>query len=150
LDKDFARQLIEHPGDQTTKQLFESAVGVFWVDWREADNYIVTLAADCIGCSELTAEWVGDKLHIVFRGKVTAVSLKPEPGQQDITLRALNKSLYPEFEIRYVKASDGGDTLAFMPLEPSAWSELESLYGAKVDAAFGKLASGSPLLFGGA
>lgn len=150
MNKDFARQLVEHPGDQATKQLFEDAKGVFWVDWREADNYIVKLAADCIGCSNLTAEWVGDKLHIAFRGKVTAVFLKPEPGQQDTTLRALNKALYPEFEIRYVKASDGGDTLAFMPLKPSDWSELESLFGAKVDSAFGKLEIGSPLLFGDA
>lgn len=144
MNNDFARKLIEHPGDQISHELFDEVQdGVFWVDWREADEDIVGLAAAIIGGDKLSPEWIDGNLNIKFHETLTEIPLKFEPGEQDITLLALNKAIEPEFEIRFVKASDGGDTLAFLMLDKASWSELDSVFGIKVDEAFSKIENGS-------
>lgn len=149
MNKDFARKLIEHPSDETSNELFDEAQdGVFWVDWREADEDIIGLAAEIIGGDKLAPEWIDDKLNVRFNQTLTEIPLKFEPGEQDITLLALNKAIEPEFEIRFVKASDGGDTLAFLILDKESWSELDSVFGNKVNDAFTKIESGSSFFKG--
>jgi len=139
----FARELIENPGELSTRRLFQRANGVFWVDWREASEDIVNLAAQCIGDKDLAADWIGDKLRIRFRGHLTEVPTAPGLREQDAVLLALNRAVDPEYEIRFVKASDGGDTLAFLPLGKELWSELQDRFGAKVDTAFVKIQDGA-------
>jgi hypothetical protein len=147
MNKDFARKLIEHPGEFTTRQLFERSIeGVFWVDWREADDDIVKMAAKAIGDTDLSAEWVNGKFIINHRGKSTEVPLTPKAGEQGITLATLNKALDPHFEIRFVKASAGGDTLAFMPLRKEHWAALQGIFGAKLEAAFAAVDGSSSFL----
>jgi hypothetical protein len=60
-----------------------------------------------------------------------------------MTLLALNELISEQFEIRFVKASAGGDTLAFLPLTNQDWLELDFAFGTKVDEAFGKLTPGA-------
>jgi hypothetical protein len=139
VNAEFARELIEHPGDFVTRRLFKGVDGVFLVDWREADDDIITLAAKAMNAPDLAPEWIDGKLNVKFRGKITPVPLQFKPGEQDKTLLALNKAISPEAEIRYVKASEGGDTAAFIPLGKGAWSELEAAFGSKVDDAFTRL-----------
>jgi hypothetical protein len=139
MNENFARELIECPGKDVTQRLFDGIEGVFWVDWREADERIITLAAEAIKASDLTPEWIDGKLNVQFRGRLTRVDLEFKPGEQDTTLRTLNRAIAPELEIRFVKASDGGDTLAFMPLSKDAWFELEAAFGSRVDDAFTRL-----------
>lgn len=143
MNPTFARELITNPGDRTTEKLFQSVAGVFWVDWKEGSVDIVGLAAAALGEAELGAEWSGETLRIRFRDRHSDVHIPPKPGEQDITLLALNQLIADQFEIRFVKASDGGDTLAFLPLTKQDWLELDFAFGEKVDAAFGKLAPGS-------
>ena len=143
MNPGFARELIENPGEKTTRKLFDSVPGVFWVDWREGSVDIVRLAAAAMGESELSAEWVGETLHLQFRGLKSEVPIPARPGEQDITLLALNRLIAREFEIRFVKASDGGDTLAFLPLTNQDWLEIDFAFGDRVAAAFGKLETGS-------
>jgi hypothetical protein len=140
MNKEFARRLIEHPNEETTSELFEGIDGIFWVDWREADNYIVKLASQTLTGVELKAFWADDKLKINYQGQVTEVPLRNKPGDQEITLRTLNRVIAPDFEFRFVKASDGGDTLAFMMLNKESWSELEAEFGPNVGNAFQKTA----------
>jgi hypothetical protein len=64
LNKNFARKLIGDPSQQTIKQLLAGVDGVFWVDWREADEDIIRFASEIIGSGELSPEWVGDKLNV--------------------------------------------------------------------------------------
>ncbi|WP_228277599.1 hypothetical protein [Acinetobacter dispersus] len=42
-----------------------------------------------------------------------------EGADRDTTLKALNQILQPDYEIRFCMASDGSDTLAFLPLPSS-------------------------------
>lgn len=148
MNKEFARKLIASPNDETTKELFEGVEGVFWVDWREADEDIVSLASKTIPGIELAPAWIDGKLSIRFDGKMTEIPLKFKPGEQDITLRALNQAIAPALEMRFVKASDGGDTIALMILDKESWAELESGYGAKVGEAFQKIESNTSLFYG--
>jgi len=106
MNRKFARQLIEQPGDETADEMFaEPIAGIFWVDWREGDDRIVELTAAAMGdASEPAPEWIDGNLHIRFRGNLTAVPLQFKPGEQDVTLLALNHVLAPDFEIRYVNA----------------------------------------------
>jgi hypothetical protein len=143
MNPGFARELIENPGEKTTGKLFDSVAGVFWVDWREGGVDIVKLAAAAMGESELAAEWSGETLRIKFRGQQSEVHIPPKPGEQDITLLALNRLIAREFEIRFVKASDGGDTLAFLPLTKQDWLEIDFAFGDRAAAAFGKIETGS-------
>ena len=148
---EFARLLIGQPGEASTRRLYKGAPGVFWVDWREADEDIIALAAACFGgdvagnSDELKAQWIEGKLHVSFRDRLLLVPLEFKPGEQDLTLLALNRALAPDFEIRHIKASAGGDSAAFMLLRRDKWVELETSGAAKVDAAFGRLEPGSSL-----
>lgn len=140
MTKQFASKLIENPNEGVIKQLFDGVSGVFWVDWREADDDIIRLASKTLPGTELAPVWDGQKLNISFRGERTKVPLRFKPGEQDITLRALSRAISPDFEIRFVKASGGGDTIAFMTLDKESWSELESDFGKKgVDQAFARI-----------
>ena len=137
MDTRFARRLIVEPGETTTKYLFSQRIpGVFWVDWREASVDIIQMAAAGIGTGELAPYHDKGKLYIEWRGRRTLVPLKFEPGEQDLTLVKLNSVLAPDFEIRRIEASQGGDTLAYFVLSGEAWAALEAENGDKVNAAF--------------
>lgn len=150
MDLSFAEALIVSPGDDTTKALYKGPQppGVFWIDWREADDDIIRLAAKALGRSDLAPHWDNEVLHVNFAGRLTPVPLEQKPGEQDITLAALNRALHPAFELRWIRASDGGDTLAFQILPGVGWRTLQARYGAAVDAAFARLDPARPL-FGG-
>lgn len=78
-------------------------------------------------------------LHVNFAGRLTPVPLNNKPGEQDITLAALNRALQTAFELRWIRASDGGDTLAFQILPgvglPDAAGALRRGGGCRVRAA---------------
>jgi hypothetical protein len=142
---EFAKQLITDPSETTLDQLFAGVAGVFWVDWREADEDIIAMAAQALPAEDLAPEWITEKLHVRFRGKLTEVPLAFKPGEQDITLRALNAAIAPDFEIRYVKASHGGDAAAFICLDQAGWRGLQASFGDQVGEAFAALSSDAPL-----
>ena len=146
MDLSFAETLIASPGDATTKTLYKGRhPGVFWVDWREGDDDIIELAAKALGRSDLMPKWDNDVLNVSFAGRLTPVPLQQKPGEQDITLAALNRALHPAFELRWIRASDGGDTLAFQILPGVGWRALQARYGEAVDAAFARLDPARPL-----
>ena len=64
----------------------------------------------------LTAEWVGVDLFVTYGTKRVRVPLTESAEDRHITLLALNQVLSPEFEIRMLYASVGGDTGIFIPL----------------------------------
>ncbi|MFZ6721725.1 hypothetical protein [Undibacterium sp. Ji49W] len=142
----FAQKLITEPGRETTKQLFAGAENVFWVDWREADDDIITLAANALATTDLRPQWTDDVLYINFQGNLTKIPLNFEPEEQDITLVTLNSAISAEFNIRFITASNGGDTIAFLVLDNPSWAQLESEFGEKVDSAFQKIELGAQFL----
>src|ERR1035438_7030490 len=124
---------------------------------------------------QLAGDWDDETLVIVWRGARIPVSLTKSPlttlaaspviavvdamlplsvsdallwpsrGDRHITLLALNRALSPDYEIRYVRASDD-DEPAFAPLAASDWIALNEQYGsAAVDIAFARLDEGRNL-----
>lgn len=61
------------------------------------------------------------------------------PADRHITLHTLNELLKAAFEVRVCVASNGSDTLAFLPLPADDWSALERRFGAKVAKHFRRI-----------
>lgn len=113
------------------------AGGWFWVDWRSDPEEIVEECARRLGDRTLVAEWVSDAMEIRHGARVERLVESSPHG----TLRAVNALLSPGHEARFVWASDGSDTLAFVMLAASEWEELEREVGAeRMERAFLRLA----------
>jgi len=110
-----------------------------WVDWREGDDDIISMAAEALGTPALSPVFENGQLYVRYHDQLTLVPLNFEPGEQDKTLRALNQAIAADYEIRTIKASEGGDALAFMALPLGTWQALEAEFGDRVDAAFMRL-----------
>lgn len=142
----FAVTLVEKPGEETTNALFDDLhEGIFWVDWREADEDIIRKAAKALDIKSLSPEWKDGNLYVRYNDELTFVPLEFKPGEQDKTLVALNKALSPDYEIRYVCASEGGDTIAFIGLDGDSWKDLQASFGKSVGDAFMTLTAETPL-----
>jgi hypothetical protein len=143
-------QLIEEvlrSGDEdAVDALLNDEESVFGVDWREADDAIVEYCEAMLQTGTLSAEMVnvdgppGWKLYITYKGNRGRVPHVVGPEDRHITILALNRMLSPDFEIRFCIASNGGDTLAFLPLASKDWAQLERQYGSAVAEHFYKIA----------
>jgi hypothetical protein len=142
----------------------------FWVEWNEDDDQIPGLCEAVLKTGQLAADWDGDTMVIVWRATrfpvpltkslltevagnpvtwavdaVLPLSLSdallwPSRGDRHVTLMALNRALAPDYEIRYVRASEQDDEPAFAPLTAKDWAALEQQYGADVvEASFARL-----------
>jgi hypothetical protein len=140
-----ARELITAPGDAVMKRVFEGAPGSFLVDWREEDDRIVALAAEALGEKTLRAVQKGGGMQIKFKRKTVDVPLQGDGGDRHVTLLALNEAIAPDHEVRFIRASEGGDTIAFMALARHVWTGFETQLGDRVAAAFAKLTPEEPL-----
>jgi hypothetical protein len=142
------RSLIENPGTGAAfEALCDDDASSFSVDWREEDDAILRDCEDVLKTGMLSADLEDDQLFIQFGQKRVRVPLTYSEADRHITLVTLNAVLHPDFEVRYVMASYGSDTLAFVPLPRADWLALEKQYGlAKVRAAFGTIRK-SPDLF---
>lgn len=117
---------------------------VCWVDWREQDDDIVTYCERRLQTGQLSATMEdkpnGLELQITFGGTIH----RDQVVDRDRTLIFLNSIIQPSYEIRFCKASDGNDTLAFLPLSAAEWKELETKYGAEnVNKCFEPINAGS-------
>ena len=100
---------------------------LFCVDWREADDEIVQDCAVCLNLEEsLLAELVDDKLFIIFEGKRTLAPLLNDVGDQHITICKLNDVLEGRYQIRYIVASGGSDTIGLVALSRDDWKFLDA------------------------
>lgn len=98
---------------------------VFWVDWREEDDAIVKYCEKCLNTKSLYAKmnYEGEDLFLTIQYKNQ--SYKEEVIDRDSTLKFLNRVIQDDYEIRFCKASNGNDTLAFLPLSIEEWKNLE-------------------------
>jgi len=128
---DLVELLINKPGDETTARLFEDRKHVVWVDYGDDDVFIVELTESVLGTGKLSAalEADSDYINIGYDTKTDKFPLVMDETAQHITLLRINKMLKPDFELRMVWDSDGGDTLAMIPLSSEQWTELEERYG---------------------
>jgi hypothetical protein len=126
----------------------------FWVDWREEDALIIKYCEDIIKSKKLSAQLnetedaIGFEIIISYNGNKHKIPYLGKGSDRDTTIITLNEVLKPDFEIRFCVDSDGSDTLAFLPLKSSQWTELESIFGkGKVAEHFAEITKNS-VLFG--
>lgn len=96
--------------------------------------------SDCLGDETLRAEWREDVLIIIHEGNETRVPLDAGEGDRDFTIRALNDVLQPDYAIRMLVCSHGGNTVGFTALPTADWQSLESELSQAIDDNFVKLA----------
>jgi TM2 domain len=117
----------------------------YWVDWREEDDAIPEYCEGVLKTGCLSAECVeieeepGFAVDITYKGKVTRVPLVVGAADRPITMFTLNQVLEPDYEVRYLRASECTDSWCCVPLPTSAWRELEAQYGDRVDWAFTRI-----------
>ncbi len=104
----------------------------FAVDWGEDDADIVAYCAEALELDSLTAEWRGDDLFITFDGRDVKVPLLMDVADRHITICTLNDVLSPNYEVRFLVFSHGGDTGGFAALRVADWRELEKANAAVV------------------
>lgn len=116
-----------------------------WIDWREEDEDIIRYCEDILQTGHLFAQTIdaenerGFDVVITYKGDKTTIPYEGAHTDRDITLRTLNSLLRNDYEIRFCKESDGGDTLCFIPLSNAQWMELEAAHKEQTDLKFEKL-----------
>jgi len=144
--------VLESEEQQAVQALLDDSETVFWVDWREEDESIANYCEGILQTGSLKAELIdvdtdeGFELHLYYNSRDIKVPLTFSPQDRHITLCSLNEVLQPDFEVRFVTASNGSDTLAFVPLPVSTWQELEEGYGDRIQKHFYRI-SPKPNLF---
>jgi hypothetical protein len=137
--------VLESPTDEAIRTLLHDSSTVFWINWRQEDETIAQSCESVIQSSDLFGESVesdmpeGYQVFVRFRDRREQVPLSYSRDDRHITLCALNRVLAPEYEVRFCIDSNGGDTLAFLPLASDVWAELELRYGNEVAQRFYKM-----------
>jgi len=145
-------RLLKSPSKDNAAALLEDESAVFHVDWREEDDAIARYCEAILRTGSLAAKLVdieaepGFELYISHAGKKVTVPLVVGPADRHTTLRAINRVLAPDYEVRVCVASNGMDTLAFLPLSAADWKVLEGKYGLQVAKHFRKIEK-TPNLF---
>jgi hypothetical protein len=152
MNRELLTRVLESPSDDAIQALFDDEDTIFWVDWREEDDAIVQYCEARIQTGSLSAEVVevdtddGFEIYINYKNKRVKVPLTYSLQDRHITICSLNEILSPDYEIRFCIDSKGSDTLAFLPLSSSDWSDLERRHGDAVSQRFCRIAA-SPNLF---
>ncbi len=129
IPKTIERHIASPDDEAATDALFEDETKLFWVDWRDEDDAIVDYCESVLSTGSLASEWDGLKLFIRYKDTRHEVPLTHSGVDRHITMVALNEVLAGEHEIRFLWASDGGDTLAFVLLGADEWADLEQRHG---------------------
>jgi len=119
------------------------------VDWKEYDEHIIDYCIDILQNKELIVEVDEDieeergiDIFITYKGVKTKIEYEPEYTDRDTTIKALNKSISEDYEIRFCKECDG-DTLFFVPLTHKQWLKLEKNHPNTINEKFEKIETDS-------
>ncbi|TWU22864.1 hypothetical protein Pla52o_23930 [Novipirellula galeiformis] len=141
MEQSLRQWLTERDEGAIDDAFFENECPHFFaVDWREDDADIVRYCADCLGNIAIRGEWRDDTLVIIRNGNETTVPLANDEGDRDVTIRALNGALQPDYEIRLLVCSYGGDTAGFAVLASADWQSLDAELSQAASENFVKLA----------
>ena len=141
MEQALRQWLIDRDEDAIDAAFFGNGCPHFFaVDWGEDDADIVQYCADCLGDDAIRGEWRDDSLVIIRNGNETTVPLMNDEGDRDVTIRTLNDVLQPDYEIRLLVCSHGGDTAGFVVLPAGDWQILDAELPESADANFIKLA----------
>ena len=146
MNLDLIIAALEDPSNESVNALLDDQQTVFWVDWREEDDAIPNYCESILQTGHLSGELVqvdahpGFEIYVCYQEKRIKVPLTVSASDRHITICTLNHALVPDYEVRFCIASNGNDTLAFLPLPLTTWAELEERYGDRVGELFYKIA----------
>jgi len=123
---DTVSSLLVTPSEGTLDRLFNDAQTVFWVDFRAEETEVIEACERVLATGDLSFQLDGESLSINRNGTSNVVPLTFSLADRHIVILCLNKLLAPDYEIRFCIASNGMDTLAFVPLSVNRWLELEA------------------------
>ena len=110
---------------------------IFWVDWREYDEDIVSYVNDELS-EEDQIEWAttpSEKegaLDIVILKKDEKEAVIPyaeDAWDRDTTLKSIGKFIDDKYKLSWFKPSLGGDTLSFAVIGNEDWEKLAAEFG---------------------
>lgn len=110
---------------------------IFWVDWREYDEDIVSYVNDELS-EEDQIEWATTPSE--KEGALDIVTLKKDEKEavipyaedawdRDTTLKSIGKFIDDKYKLCWFKPSLGGDTLGFVVIENEGWEKLAAEFG---------------------
>ena len=108
------------------------------VDWREEEESLVGYVTDVIPEAGLSVAWdeSGDDLVLSYMGKSAPVGLTMSPRDRYITIRAINRLLAGDYEMRLFNVSYMSDTHSFYVKPAAWWREAEQAHPAEMARVF--------------
>lgn len=123
--------------DRDIQALLSDRATVFHVDWREGLLDIVGLVGDRVPDGVLTIAALSDEELTLASGERTEVVVfSDSPADRNAILRASDRVLRPEYELRLCLDTQATDTLGFLCLSAAAWAELEEAHPSAVATRF--------------
>ena len=118
-------------------ETFFDSENIFWVDWREYDEDIVSYVNDELS-EEDQIEWATTPSE--KEGALDIVTLKKDKKEEvipynengwdrDTTLKSIGKFIDDKYKLFWFKSSLGGDTLGFVVIENDGWEKLIAEFG---------------------
>lgn len=113
---------------------YENAANYLVIDWREEDDKVVAACRNALldgSQAELKFTSVENDDHCSATGilkygdRSLEIEIPFSHKSRYILLRAVNQILSPDYEIRLIRHSLGGDTHEFMLFSRQQWSEIQ-------------------------
>ena len=110
---------------------------IFWVDWREYDDDIVSYVNDELS-EEDQIEWATipsekegalDTVILKKDEKEAIIPYDEDKWDRDTTLKSIGKFIDDKYKLCWFKPSLGGDTLGFVVIENDGWNKLIAEFG---------------------
>jgi len=124
-----------------------------WIDWREEDENIINYCENILQTKQLSVETIdaenerGFDTIITYKGQQTVIPYTGKGADRDTTIKTLNETIQPDYEIRFCKESDGSDTLCFVPLTAAQWLEFETKFKKQTKQKFEKIFNDTKIFY---
>jgi hypothetical protein len=106
------------------------------IDWREYDSDIIKYFGEYIPEKNVAVEETKTGLKVLYDKSSFDIKLSFSGADRYITIRAFNKIISKDYEIRLFDSSFYSDTHVFLILPKPWWDELDSRYGEKTGEIF--------------
>ena len=110
---------------------------IFWVDWREYDEDIMSYVndelseEDQIEWKTIPSEKEGALDTVILKNdeKEAVIPYDEDAWDRDTTLKSIGKFIDDKYKLCWFKPSLGGDTLGFVVIENEDWEKLIAEFG---------------------
>ena len=126
-------------GDDDAINEFASDTGrCVVVDWREEEGDLIRYVAGVIPEAGLSFEedTEGDDIVLSYKGRTTPVGLTRSMRDRYITIRAINRLLAGDYEMRLFRVTYESDTHSFYVKSAAWWREAERAHPAETARVF--------------